>query len=156
MSTNSNESPPVRRTTRLALVWIAVLLIFSAAIALNFVPIKSFWNTGASVLRMRSAVQAEFGVQDVSINLNRGARILTVELADPHFAELTNPELEAKAKEVATLAFLEFGAIRGFERITVVVLNESDSVITISEAQEFHFTAAELAAEDEAHHEKQE
>lgn len=136
---------------RIALVWTAVFLVLGVAVALNLDRLKSLWGMGAEVLRLRSAVQEKFDVQDVSINLKRGPdKSLSVELANPPFEDLTLPELEAKAKEVATMAYREFGAERGFEKITVVVSDKAGTVITIAEEQEFHFTAEELSAENEA------
>jgi len=42
------------------------------------------------------------------------------------------------------------GEKHGFEKITVVVSDTTGTVVTITEEQEFHFTAEELSAENEA------
>lgn len=152
MTTNSNDATRARRPTRIALVGIAILLVLGVTIALNLDGIKSLWGMGADVLRLRSAVQEKFDVQDVSINFKGGTsgKSLEVELANPPFEDLAGEALESKAKEIAKMAYDDFGAERDFERISVVISDKSGTVITISEKQEFHFTPEELSAENEA------
>lgn len=156
MSDPSKKNPASddRRPMRMALVWIAILLVVGVGIALNIDRLKSLRNAATEVLQLRRAVQEKFDVKDVSINLHRSGagNRLSVELANPPFEELSDPELAAKAKEIATLAYRNFGADHDYRQISVVIIDKPDSVITIAEKREFQFTAEELVEnEEEAH-----
>lgn len=146
----------MQQEKKLPLAWvlIAIVMLIGIAVALNFQSLQGLWQTGSEILSLRSSIQDKFNVRDVSINIRRqsgaAGKHLVVELRNPPFADVSEEELESKAKEIATFAYQEHAADRDFTQIAVVIAESKNTVLTVSEQREFSFSPDELRDEEAA------
>ena len=101
----------------------------------------------SEVQEVQRQVAAATGHHQLSVNLNNG-RFLTVGMVNSPFKELPDGQKEAKAREIALLAYKAFPSRTALESIAVVFVVHRNYffVFNVTDATDYHgFAARDLA-----------
>jgi hypothetical protein len=138
-----------------------LVAVLCAVAAVNWRSVTALYrstSTSYSELQaVRGAVQSEYGTPQVIVKsmrrLGAPGLILVVQIVNsPQLSQLSEPDLRAKARDIAVLARSAYSSREPVDTYEVVISSQMGIGVTVSRARHFRFRAAELRSEGQEPH----